>query len=116
MKKTTFSADKVGFSQVKWVFLKNSHYLVKKKVSPKKPTLSTDKLGFSLINPVYLGYLPTQIRWVYLENNLYLCAQIIPPYLCAQIIWVFSDKPGLTKRNPLYLQMMWGFSRETYFI
>ena len=44
------------------VFLKNSHYLIRKygflsdKVgfSGKKNTLSANKVGFSLINPVYL--------------------------------------------------------------
>ena len=25
-------------------------------------------------------------------------------------IWVFLDKPGLSERNPLYLQIMWVFS------
>ena len=53
----------MGFSQTKWVFLKNSHYLIrlygflsgKVGFSEKKPTLSADNVGFFFQkNPVYL--------------------------------------------------------------
>ena len=45
----------------------------------------------------------TQIKTVF---------QINLPYLLAQIIRVFSDKPGLSERNPLYLEIMWFFFRR----
>ena len=75
-------------------------------------------MSFSLINPDYLKnsyYLRAQVSCLYLANNLYMGAQTITPYLCAQIIWIFSDKPGLSEGNPFYLEIMWFFPREIHF-
>ena len=76
------------FSQIKYVSLKK-----------------TDKVGFSLINPVYLRKLilsacTGKVRLsVHADKNCFSDK----PILSAQIIWVYSDKPGLSQRTPLYL-------------
>ena len=74
-----------------------------------KTHISTDKMSSSLINPVILRKRILSAhadKWVYLKNSLYLHTQIIQNYLHGQIIWVFSDRLGLSERNLLYLQIM----------
>ena len=72
-------------------------------------------MSFSLINSVYLRKPILSER----ADDVGLSAradnvvfQVNPPYLRVQIIWVFSDKPGLSERTPLYLQIMWSLSEK----
>ena len=118
----------MGFSQIKWVFLKNPENVGFSQIKwgfLNKSTLSAD-VGFFQKNPVYLR--ETHIictcreRWVYWKNGLYLHMHLctkIPKKLTlfsrtdnvgfCPINQVFSEKPTLPADNV-------GFFRETYFI
>ena len=106
----------MGFSQIKWVFLKNSHDLraqimwvylknglylrahlfTKEHPRSQNCIRTSDDLKMRLEMPMLfaradnVGF--SQIKWVFLKNPHYL-----------QIMWVFSEKPTLSERNPYYL-------------